>query len=229
MVKVSKKRRVRKKATRRQRGGGVPHVCFQTSKDPIKLHIVKHLKKHLGPDWTYKHFTDAQILEFFHKERHPDYPAEKLVEHFHSFSHGEHKADLFRYYYLLVKGGVFIDSDLLLEESLSKIVRGKEFVSVRALQPVGSVFNGFLAATPNHPIIQAAMKHIMSVTNEQLVGHYHLLVAELGTFVDAHMKPSVKLLAEVSNDHKSCPIEDPDTGKVVMIHYHGMDPPNSSP
>jgi len=229
MVKVSKKRRIRKKATRRQRGGGLPHVCFQTSKDPIKPYIVKHLKKHLGSDWTYKHFTDAQILDFFHTERHPDYPAEKLVETFHSFSHGEHKADLFRYYYLLVKGGVFIDSDLLLEESLSKIVRGKDFVSVRALQPVGSVFNGFLAARPNHPIIQAAMKHIMTVTNEELTGHYHLLVAKLGTLVDKHMSPSVKLLAELSNDHKSCPIEDPDTGKVVMIHYHNMDPPNSSP
>lgn len=230
MFKTSRRRRskkyLRKRKTRTQRGGSqhIPMICFQTSKEPIAEYIVARLKQYIK-GWTYEFYTDKEILEFFDKHRHPDYPADKLLEKFHSFTHGEHKADLFRYYYLLIKGGVFIDSDLLIYDNLSTIIGAKEFVSVRAIKPVNSVFNGFLAATPNHPIIQDAMKDIMKVTNIELAGTYHLLVARLGDFVDKHMNSSVKLLKEISNDNKSCNIEDPETGEISMIHYQNMAPP----
>jgi mannosyltransferase OCH1-like enzyme len=208
-------------------GGGVPRVCFQTSKEPIKPYIVEQLKQNLH-GWEYRHFTDDQIMEFFRNERHPKYSEEALVAKFNSFTYGEHKADLFRYYYLLMKGGVFIDSDLLISIPLTEIIGNNHFVSVRALQPVGSVFNGFLAATPDHPIIQDAMEDIMKVENETLKGFYHLLVARLGTFVDKHMGPGIMLLKEISNDNKSCNIAD-SSGKIVMVHYQNMEPPVQAP
>lgn len=236
MFKASRRRRgkkaLRKRRTRRKQRGGnaahIPRVCFQTSKDPIKPYIVDQLKEYLN-DWEYKHFTDEQIKNFFRDERHPNYSEEALLNKFNSFTYGEHKADLFRYYYLMLKGGAFIDSDLLIYTPMTKIIGNHQFVSVRALRPPGSVFNGFLAATPGNPIIKEALDDIMKVDNETLKKHYHLLVAKMGTHVDKHMGNGVHLLKEISNDDKSCNIEDPATGKIVMVHYQNMDPPHQRP
>jgi len=118
-----------------------------------------------------------------------------------------------------MKGGVFIDSDLMLYDSIDTILGDKKFVSVRALQPVGSVFNGFLAATPQHPILLDALNDAYTVEDAALKKFYHLLVARLGTFVDKHMDASVKLLSEMTNTGFSCNIKDPDSGKISMIHY----------
>jgi mannosyltransferase OCH1-like enzyme len=222
----SKHRRKRRKTRqapvkqlRRQRGGSgdtIPKVCIQTAKKPIDAYITTQLKQYLH-GWTYIFFTDEDIMKFFDEHPHKEYPG--IKDKFNSFTHGEHKADLFRYYYLFMKGGVFIDSDLMLYEDLDTILGTKKFVSVRALQPVGSVFNGFLAATPQHPILLDALNDVYRIEDSALTGFYHILVAKLGTFVDAHMDSSVKLLSEITNTGASCNIKDPDSGKISMIHY----------
>lgn len=107
----------------------------------------------------------------------------------------------------------------MLYDTLDTILGDKKFVSVRALQPVGSVFNGFLATTPHHPILLDALNDAYTIDDEALKKFYHLLVARLGTFVNRHMDPSVKLLSETTNTGFSCNIKDPDSGKISMIHY----------
>jgi len=226
----SKPHKRKRRKTRRapvQRGGSdaptIPKVCIQTAKNPIDPYVVEQLKQYLV-GWEYIFFSDDDVMAFFDANPHKDYP--KIKEKFNSFTHGEHKADLFRYYYIFMKGGVFIDSDLMLYDSLDNIVGNKAFLSVRALKPVGSVFNGFLAATPHHPILLDALNHVYAIENDALKGFYHLLVAKLGTFVDAHMNDSVKLLKEITNTDFSCYIEDPDSGKIPMIHYQNVSIPN---
>jgi len=219
----SKKYRRKQRKTRKapgkkpQRGGGaIPKVCIQTAKKPIDAYITAQLKQYLH-GWTYIFFTDEDIMRFFDEHPHKDYP--HIKDKFNRFTNGEHKADLFRYYYIFMKGGVFIDSDLMLYDSIDTILGDKKFVSVRALQPIGSVFNGFLAATPQHPILLDALNDAYTVEDAALKKFYHLLVARLGTFVDKHMDASVKLLSEMTNTGFSCNIKDPDSGKISMIHY----------
>jgi hypothetical protein len=86
------------------------------------------------------------------------------------------------------------------------------------------VFNGFLAAIPNHPIIKAALDDIMKVTPETLASEYHHIVANLGTMVDQNKGEKVNLLKEINNTNASCDIVD-DAGDVVMVHYQNMAPP----
>ena len=187
------------------------------------MYVTEQLKQYLD-GWEYIFFSDEDIMKFFDKHPHKDYP--NIKDKFNSFTHGEHKADLFRYYYIFIKGGVFIDSDLMIYENLDTILGDKMFVSVRALEPVGSVFNGFLAATPEHPILLDALNDAYTVDDNSLKKFYHLLVARLGTFVDKHMDVSVKLLKEVTNTGFSCNIEDPDSGKISMIHYQNSPVPD---
>jgi mannosyltransferase OCH1-like enzyme len=209
---------------RRQQGGGaIPKICIQTAKNPIELYITQQLKQYLT-GWEYRFFNDDDVMKFFDEHPHKDYP--NIKDKFNSFTHGEHKADLFRYYYIFIKGGVFIDSDLMIYENLDTILGDNKFVSVRALEPVGSVFNGFLAATPKHPILLDALNDAYTVDDNSLKNFYHLLVARLGTFVDKHMDVSVKLLRELTNTGFSCNIEDPDSGKISMIHYQNSPVPD---
>jgi mannosyltransferase OCH1-like enzyme len=217
LSKKHRRKRRRAPGTRRQRGGAlIPKLCIQTAKEPIDPELHEQLAYYLK-GWDYTFFTDADILAFFTENPHDEY--KDISEKFTAFTLGEHKADLFRYYYLFLKGGVFIDADLMLYEHLNTILAEYEFVSVRAIKPEGSVFNGFLAATPAHPIIVDALNHLYKIDSAELAKNYTAVVSALGTFVDAHPSPKVKLLKEITNNDSFCFIEDPDTGKVPMIHY----------
>jgi len=107
----------------------------------------------------------------------------------------------------------------MLYENLNTILGENEFVSVRAIKPEGSVFNGFIAATPAHPIIVDALNHLYNIDPAELAKNYTAVVSTLGTIVDSHPGPKVKLLKEITNNDSCCFIEDPDSGKVPMIHY----------
>lgn len=211
----------------KQRGGAdlgtIPRIVLQTSKDPIPEKVVTQLKAQLG-GWKYLYFTDADILTFFQENPDEGYP--EIINKFNSFSTGPHKADLFRYYYMYINGGVFIDSDLMLYDPLEEIVGKNAFISVWAIKPPGSVFNGFLGATAKHPIIETALKDLYAMTNEQLQADYTIVCKNLGGFVTSFTGDHVKMLKETVNMDTYCHIQDPDSGKISLIHYQNMEIPD---
>ena len=42
---------------------------------------------------------------------------------YNSIKLGTHRADLFRYYYLYINGGIFIDSDAMIETDIENIIK----------------------------------------------------------------------------------------------------------
>jgi len=201
-------------------------VVIQTSKDPIPENVMNQLKKQLD-GWKYTFFTDDDILAFFKENPSSDYP--NITDKFNTLVSGPHKADLFRYYYIYMHGGVFIDSDLMLYDPLESIVRDNSFVSVWAIKPEGSVFNGFLAATAKHPIIEEALKDLYAMTNEQILADYTIVCAHLGGFVKKYSGGSVKMLNETKNTDAYCHIKDNDSGKISLVHYQNMPIPDTRP
>jgi mannosyltransferase OCH1-like enzyme len=177
--------------------------------------------------WEYTFFNDADIAAFFKANPDPEFPDIQGI--FDSFTTGPHKADLFRYFYLYKLGGVFIDSDLMLYDSIDTIIGTHSFVSVKAIKPAGSIFNGFLAAAPKHPILHDALKHLYATKNAELTAKYTLVIEKLGEIVEKH-KEGVFLLEEETNNDVFCTIKypegHPNAGKVPMIHYQSTDIPN---
>jgi mannosyltransferase OCH1-like enzyme len=174
--------------------------------------------------WEYLYFSDEDILTFFQENQSDQYP--DIIDKFNSFTTGPHKADLFRYYYIYMHGGLFIDSDLMLYDPLQDIAADNSFISVWAIKPPGSVFNGFIGATAKHPIIESALKDLYAMTNEQLQADYTIVCAHLGGFVKSFTEGGVKMLMEVMNMDTYCHIQDPDSGKISLIHYQNMDIPD---
>jgi mannosyltransferase OCH1-like enzyme len=100
----------------------ITKVLIQTNRLNPPDYLVK-MNMRLNQDWKYEFYSDEDALEFIINN-----PIEEFNESqniFKSFKSGSHKSDFFRYYYLYLKGGVYIDSDFLLKSNLNDI--GKTF------------------------------------------------------------------------------------------------------
>jgi mannosyltransferase OCH1-like enzyme len=203
----------------------IPSILFQTSKDPPLKYVVDQLKEK-ATGWTYMHFTDKDILQFFKDHPLKEFP--NIATVFHSFEKGEHKADLFRYYFLYVKGGVFVDSDAMIQVDLDSIVCDYEFFSVHSkyINPT-SIFQGFIGCTPKNKIIYEALKDIYTIKPEELK-NYFVIVKHLYTIFQQYKHLyDTKLYVEKWNikpntkNKKYCEsfIFDDDEKITLLIHY----------
>ena len=196
----------------------IPSILFQTSKTPPLKHVMNELKEK-SKGWTYMHFTDKEILQFF-----KDYPLHEfpeIVEKFNSIQQGAHKADLFRYYFLYVKGGVFIDSDAMLQVDLDTVVKDYAFFSVdsKHINPK-SIFQGLIGATPKNKIIYEALKDMYTITDEELK-EYFTIVKHLYTIYQKYKTTNSHLYFEkwkISNK-KNCVSVTYDDERPILNHY----------
>ena len=198
----------------------IPKVIVQTSRAKPQQYIVDLIKKRsLG--WDYKHFTDDEIIEFFHENPVPEFP--NVIAKFYTFNYGEHRADLFRYYYLYVKGGVYIDLDAMLEENIDDIIGNADFFTVNSSYFPGTVFQGFLGATPKNPLIYKALYDIYNIPTNNLIREFHVLCKNLYLFIQEELQSGeprmiIKLFDEVYGNAEDAYVKDGD--KLVLIHYH---------
>ena len=88
----------------------IPKTIVQTwiSEDKLTpvMKAATQTWKDKNPGWDYKFFSDEDCLEFIENNF-----AKDTVNAYNKIKPGAGKADLFRYCYLLVKGGVYTDID----------------------------------------------------------------------------------------------------------------------
>ena len=86
------------------------------------------------------------------------------------------KADLFRYYFLYMFGGVYLDDDIEAEvkrkSPIESIWTNRSFVSVKSHKPghstAANIFNGIIAAAPRHLILRGALRSLYHATRKEL-------------------------------------------------------------
>lgn len=202
----------------------IPSVVMQTSKDPLPAHIPEIIHEYL-PSFSYRYFNDDAILKYF--DDHPLKLFPNIKEKFHSFSSGAHKSDLFRYYYLYVEGGLYIDSDAMIYKDITHILQSHTFLSVlgRSQNPQ-LIFQGILACNPRNPIIYEALTHIYNTSNKTAKGFYHIFCKELYDIVQKyktnetqkirlfHVKTNVEGGWMISAEMASNPIND-----CLFVHF----------
>ena len=146
-------------------------TLIQTSQAPPGWLATQKIKHYLPDGWIYRHFTDADIFSFFRQFPHPAYP--DIESKFLAIKAGAHKADLFRYYYLYLSGGAYLDSDVLLARSLGDITAESDFVTVVSTLFPGTAFNGFLyCSAPGNPIVRDALNHLYHCAPGDLEADY---------------------------------------------------------
>jgi len=155
----------------------IPKVFFQTNKTNPPEHVTALIKKMLTPEWKYEFYDDSEVIKFFIDNPIPELP--NVVNKFNSFNLGAHKADLFRYYYLYLRGGFFMDSDAMIYKNIEEIVKDYAFVSVNNSRLAGAIFQGVIGASPKNEIIKEALFHLYNTSPQKLDEQYHYLCFEL--------------------------------------------------
>lgn len=207
----------------------IPKVIFQTSIVKQPQYVIDMIMKQ-APGWEYKHFTDEEIIQYMINN-----PLEEfsfILKKFHQLQ-GAFKADLFRYYYIYNEGGVFLDSDAMIEVPLDTIVKDYAFFSVNSYIEK-TVFQGFIGAVPRNQIMYEALKDAYQIDMAALQKDYHLLCANMYKFVygDKHGDKlgdnygklnhpfKYKLYNELNGDSGIGPTKN-DEGDIILLHHWG--------
>ena len=148
------------------RGGWPPPARI-----PRIIHRTTHLRPEAVPDLLGAHavgfdvpppWTDDECEQFLLEEF-----GERARAAFRGFTHGAHRADLWRYAILYKRGGIYLDIKSGLYDSLADLVAQTESETRYGWLAVlgnggGQIFNGILMTPPGNPLIYRALAHIIS-------------------------------------------------------------------
>jgi hypothetical protein len=198
----------------------IPKIIMQTSLDKPESYIVDTIKKNC-PYWIYNHFVDSEIIKYFEMNPINEFP--DIVEKFKSFENGAHKADLFRYFYLYLNGGAFLDSDAILEVDINKIIDKYDSIFVKSFLFNQHIFNGFIVTYPNNPIIYKALKHAYECDNKLLQKEYHYFCMELLKILQNNSEQNIKIYQEHNRSRQGYGgsiILDDNKEKILSHYWH---------
>ena len=195
----------------------IPKIIFQTSVKKPDQYLVNMIKN-LSPDWTYIHFNDNEIIDFFKNNYLEEFP--NIIEKFNSIKTGAHKADLFRYYFIYIKGGVFLDSDAMLQKNINEIVKDYDFFTVESTHycPL-CIFQGLIGANPNNQIIYEALKDIYNIDNQLLIADYLIICKNLYNILNKKWNYKIKIYKEIYGSNKVAITVDNNDNSLIIAHY----------
>jgi mannosyltransferase OCH1-like enzyme len=196
----------------------IPKIVFQTSIHKPEQYIIdKILSKCVG--WTYIHYNDEEIIKYFKENYIEEF--KDIINKFHNMPSGAHKSDLFRYYYLYVTGGVYIDSDAMIEMNIENIIKDYSFVSVDSTYVCSAIFQGFICSTPNHIIIYKALQDAYNINVHELSRNYHLLCRNLYNIIKNNDAPNINLYLYKEKSYDSWTAQSyNDDNKIILLHYY---------
>jgi len=192
----------------------IPFKLIQTSVNKPATRITEKLKPYiLG--YEYIHFNDFEAIKFF--RQYPDEEFKDIIDLYFDFELGQHKADLFRYYYLYKLGGVFLDSDAMLYTQLQGKVLTCDFFTVVSNNDM--TFQGFIGCIPKHEIMYKALKHCYSSTKYERE-NYHVFCKYLRTVIDDYPKKDrIKLFVELRHEEGDNPKIVDEYNNTILVHY----------
>ncbi len=117
-----------------------------------------------NPDCEYQYFNDTQCAAFL-----STHFGDAVVQAFHTLRPGAFKADLFRYAYLYVRGGVYVDLDMapVPGHTIDSILRRTPhaaFVACVERPGICGVWQGFMACVPGIAFLNEAVNMIVHHT-----------------------------------------------------------------
>jgi len=139
----------------------IPRTIIQTNeKDeiPKKMMDATNTLINLNPEYEYVYFTDDEAKTFILNNF-----DQSVNDAYNKLNPGAYKADLFRYCFLWINGGVYIDMGMVGLASLNTVIKPTDTFIAPEDNGANSIYNAFMACTPHHPIVREAI--ILAVEN----------------------------------------------------------------
>jgi hypothetical protein len=203
-------------------------IVFQTAYYKLPKYIIEMVKnKCIG--WEYIYFSDLDIIEFI--QNNPIEEFSDAITVFKSIQNCALKSDFFRYYFLYLKGGLYLDSDATLEKNIEDIIQDYKFCTVESGLDKNKngdmVFNGFIYSEPKNAIIYNALKNIYNADQKEICDNYFLicqnffkLVKEQINILNSYnIKNVIKIFKEKVENLDYSSIFD-DNNETIVKHYY---------
>ena len=140
----------------------IPKVIVQTYHTdilPFRMRLATESWPRLNPEYEYQFFDDLMCENFIRDNFNLD-----VVNAFNGLIPGAFKADLFRYCFLYINGGVYSDIDNICEVPLDSFINEEDtFISVKdnSFGNEGLIYNSFIACEKNQPILKKTIDLIV--------------------------------------------------------------------
>lgn len=151
----------------------IPKNIVQTNYSNLVLSgmnsAIKTIQR-LNPEYNYYYFDNDQSSKFI-----KDNFSSDIFEAYQTLVPGAYKADLFRVCFLLINGGVYLDTGFVGILPLRELLTSDdEFVCPEdnkwSESGIPHIHNAFLASIPNHPILREALKAMINNINNKFYG-----------------------------------------------------------
>lgn len=190
---------------------------MQKTKDKQEDYVVKLIKKQLPEGWTYVNYCNGEEEQYFKDNPLKEFP--NIFKQWNKMPTQAHKADLFRYYFLYINGGVFLDGDAMLYDNIENIIQDASFMSIISIMP-NSLFNGVIGTSPKNPIIYNSLKYTYNIDDMNIFNNkYHLLCEYLYNVVMKNTYDfKIKLYKEFNCSGYAKTYDD--NNNIIFIHYY---------
>lgn len=140
----------------------VPFTIVQSwkSRDLVPGRIFEAIRRY-APEYRHVFFDDNEVVMFLSQ----NYPT-RVLNVYHSMKSRAHKADLFRYCYLFIHGGVWLDIKTVLIRPLAEIFTCRYSIyTVKSIIQLGGAtcYQGILAVPPRTSFMQDMIVSYMSL------------------------------------------------------------------
>jgi mannosyltransferase OCH1-like enzyme len=112
-----------------------------------------------NPQYSWTCFSDAEARRFIGQT----FPL-SVLQAYNRAQQPAQKADVFRLAYLVARGGIYVDADDRCDASIASFTRNDATLVVHQ-DNYASIGNNFIAAIPEHPVLQRALSMVVTAIN----------------------------------------------------------------
>ena len=195
----------------------ISKILMQKTRDKQEDYVIELFKNQLPEGWVYINYCNGEEEQYFKDNPLEEFP--DIFKQWNKMPTTAHQADLFRYYFLYINGGVVLDGDAMVYDNIENIVQDFSFFSVLSIMSK-TLCNGIMGCSPKNPIIYSCLKNAYEINDMSIFqGKYHLLCSYLyDTVMNNTYDFKIKLFKEINCNGYAKTLNDDD--KTIVIHYY---------
>jgi len=141
----------------------IPKIILQTSILKQPNYVVEEIKSKSN-GWIYTNIKNKEFILFL-----KEFPIEEFsnsIEIFNSLENEYLKTEFFKFYFLYLKGGVYIDCNCMIEENIDLIIKNYSFCVFESYLNNNTISNNFMAFEPQHIIMQQMLSDMHNIDKD---------------------------------------------------------------
>ena len=210
-------------------GGKISKIIIQSSmvKQPKQI---EEMVSNKFPGWEYRNFTDIECIKYIEDNPIDLFPGS--VDIYKALKE-PHRTDFFKYYFLYLNGGVYMNNDSMPDVEINEIIKDYSFFAVESILNNDTMFNGFIGTESKNNVVFQMLNYIYETEKEVLESDYFIIQKKIYTVIKdlivAAPNTNMKIYKEnFKNTDYAIILEGK---KVIFTHYYNSEilpPPTKS-